>query len=155
MSSSSPSPIALAALAGACFFLYRTAQAKTAGQVKPANYYNPVDVAGSLARLVVGITKGISTPSPSGLAAVQPLTMVGAANGLGLTGWLTSGMTPSYGGSVSSSTDIYNDWLGPRTSLVSAAGADQWGAQIDTIAAAPVYSTGTDFINNPFTAWAP
>lgn len=155
---SQPSPLVIAAIAAGGFLLWSRARAQQRAITgvsarTSADYFTPTDVAGSLARFVVGLTKNISTPAPSGIFAVKPTYTPGSAES-GLAGWQTYTGSVAQG-SVTDSGDPYNAWAGPSTSSVNAPSATRYGTDVDQVVAAPLYDPSWDFVNNPFALAAP
>jgi len=157
---SKPSPLVLVALAGGAWLLYRRAQAQRAAVTGPvsaqrtADYFNPVDVAGQLARLVIAATKNIGTEPPAGIFGVVHPIVAGSPES-GLAGW------DRYAGALAGvgapSGDPYNDgsqaaaWSAPTSSPTSYGTNRYTTPSVDGVVSAPVYDLRTDYINNPLT----
>jgi hypothetical protein len=141
------SPLLLAGLAVAGLLVFNqrakaVAAATGAAAQRTANYYTPTDLANALGGLVVGLTKGISTPQVPGIANVTGPTPPQA------------GGTSLFGGGLFGSGPVASDpnsaWTFPTlgNSLVKDPGVSGLSPTVDAIVAAPVYDISNDFTNN-------
>lgn len=141
-----PGVLAAAAVVGLILFQRNAAaRARVAGASArtTADYFNPVELAASFGRAVVGLTRNVATTEPAGIFAVKGPIVPGTAAS-GLLGWQT--YDPGGIG------DPYGSWVTPTDSSVTDSSVTRSTPIVDSIVAGPVYDPALQFTQNP-TAW--
>lgn len=145
-------PLLIAGAAVAGLWLFGRARAQGAAIAGPRagvqNYSTPTAVAANAARIIVALTKNLSTAfdrNAIGTNAMQ-LDVAGLSPGTNLGGWSFGNMGGVFGSQLG---DPVFGWSAPNPSAVRNLSVAQYGSEVDQIPAAPVYDMTTDFVNNP------
>jgi len=147
-------PLMLGLLAAGALWLY----SRRAGAATPASrgkqtggqtYATPTSMGDELARLVVGMTRGVLPAMSSGLptAPIVPPASPGGSSINGTQGW---NLQDLYG----SNAPYNGGWAGPTPSLLNPfTGISRVETAVDQIPAAPIYDPTVDYQTNAWNLW--